>query len=513
MSIEHFPVVVVGAGPTGLVLAHLLAVQGVRTLLIDRADGTVGEARAVTIDDESLRTVQGTGLLPQVLAALTQGYGVEYYSWRNRLFARIDPTAREHGWQKRNAFRQQVFARQLCEGLGVHPHVQVRFRHELRGFAQDDAGVSLQLQVDGEPHSLRCDWLVACDGGRSGVREQLGIALEGNTFGERWLIADLLDRTTPFRHTRTYCDPARPAIRLPGPDGTVRYEFMLHPAEDAEWALEEARVREWIRRREPSDAQLPIARKVVYTFHARVAQRWREGRVFLAGDAAHLTPPFAGQGMNSGVRDAANLAWKLAAVVNGQLPESLLETYEPERKPHAWALIRMALRIGKFMQPKSRLGAAFNQAALRLACLVPAARDYILQLRFKPKPRFQTGFFERGPQQDLEVMAGQLLPQPLVELPGGATRLLDDLLGTGFAVVQFVGTPDAPLPPGVQARRIEVLRRTDDFIPALGAPAGGTLRVRDIEGTLARILDAAGAHAAILRPDRYVYAFVPRAAP
>ena len=117
------------------------------------------------------------------------------------------------------------------------------------------------------------------------------------------------------RHTRTFCDPVRPAIRLPGPEATVRYEFMLKPGEDAEAVLDERQVREWIRMREPSDADITILRKVVYTFHARVASRWRAGRVLLAGDAAHLTPPFAGQGMNSGVRDAANLAWKLAEVV------------------------------------------------------------------------------------------------------------------------------------------------------------------------------------------------------
>src|SRR5690606_33042113 len=165
--------------------------------------------------------------------------------------------------------------------------------------------------------------------------------LEGHTFAERWLIVDLLSRSTPFRHTRTYCDPVRPAIRLPGPDATVRYEFMLKPGETEDFALDEARIKAWIREREPSDEHLPLARKVVYTFHARIASTWRQGRVFLAGDAAHLTPPFAGQGMNSGLRDAVNLSWKLASVLQGQSGPALLDSYQQERKPHAWALIKM----------------------------------------------------------------------------------------------------------------------------------------------------------------------------
>ena len=268
---DHASVIVVGAGPTGLILAHLLGVQGVRTLLIDREPATVGEARAVTIDDESLRSIQATGHLDAVLPDITQGYGVHYYSWRQRLFARIDPTVCEYGYQRRNAFRQDVLVRQLCERLTQHPDVQVRFEHELVSFEQDEGGVTLQVSTPTGPRTLTCDWLVACDGGRSRIREQLGVALEGNTFGERWLIADLLGRTSSFRHTRTYCDPVRPTIRLPGPGGAVRYEFMLHPHEQAQEVLDEARVRAWIGQREPADAHIQLVRKVVYTFHARVA--------------------------------------------------------------------------------------------------------------------------------------------------------------------------------------------------------------------------------------------------
>ena len=362
--ILNFEVIVVGTGPSGLVLAHLLGNHGVSALVIDKNAGPVDEARAVTIDDESLRTLQATGMLPEVLTHVVQGYGVHYYSWTNQLFAKIEPSSQEYGYPKRNAFRQQLLVQTLSQGLTRQASVSLRYDHELLSLEQHADHVSATVQHQGQTQAFTARWLVACDGGRSTVRELLGIALEGSTYKEKWLIADLIGRASAFRHTRTYCDPQRPAIRLPGPQSTVRYEFMLHPGEDPQAVLQDEQLRSWIRGRDPQDAQLQLLRKVVYTFHARVATRWREGRVLLAGDAAHLTPPFAGQGMNSGVRDAANLAWKLVANLQHGASPQLLQSYQQERKPHAWALIQMALRIGAFMQPKSRWGAALAQTLL-----------------------------------------------------------------------------------------------------------------------------------------------------
>ena len=504
---HHVPVVIIGAGPTGLMLANLLGIQGIPTLLIERNTSTVGEPRAVTIDDESLRTVQSVGLIGEVIRRVVQGYGVHYYSWRNKEFARIEPQGTEHGYPKRNAFRQQILVGQLRDGMARFENSAIWFGHELTSFK--DAGDVVHLDVregDAVKH-ISCNWLVACDGGRSPVREQLGVKLTGSTYDEKWLIVDLLDRTCAFRHTRTYCDPLRPAIRLPGPEGTLRYEFMLHEGEDPEKIIAEKSVHDLIHAREPEDAKLPVARKVVYAFHARVAERWKVGRVFLAGDAAHLTPPFAGQGMNSGVRDAANLAWKLAVVVNGRMDASLLDTYELERKPHAWSLIKMAVRIGRFMQPKTKFSALLMQGALKLVSIYRPARDYILQLKFKPKPRFLAGFFSSGECDGARVAAGQLLPQPQVELPGGTHTLLDGVLGSSFALVSLSGQHTAALSAfkaaGLDCRFVSLVAQCDDFI---SSPQ--YTQVRDFGGTLEAIIRSAGADALVLRPDRYVLAYL-----
>ncbi len=512
--VNHYPVAIIGAGPTGLMLAHLLGGYGVGTLLVERHATTVGEPRAVSIDDESLRAVQNAGALGRVLPDLVQGYGVDYHARNGKVFAQIRPTSREYGYAKRNAFRQPLLEAALYEALKRYPQVSVHMAHELVDFAETKHKVELTLKHEEGTRNVTCDWLVACDGGRSTVRDKLGIPLRGATFAERWLIVDLTQRQDAFPHTRTYCDPARATIRLPGPHGTLRYEFMLHPDENAEQMLDESRIRAWMRVRVASDADLPIVRKVVYTFHARIASAWRNGRVFLAGDAAHLTPPFAGQGMNSGVRDACNLAWKLAAVVRGELGPRVLDTYAVERSPHAWALIRMALRIGFFMQPKSRVSALLMQGALRVISLYRPARDYVLQLKFKPKPRFRSGFFVPdavpGVLSSEAMRAGQLLAQPLVELHSGERVLLDEVLGHGYACI------GRSAPPGVLAAlreafadlplRFVVVVRKDQ--PLLRDVPQDCIVVRDCEGVLDSLLNGAGAQALLLRPDRYVLAFL-----
>lgn len=500
-ALKSADVIIVGAGPVGLTLANLLGVHGVRALLIERNATIEPEPRAVTLDDESLRTYQSAGLAREVLRDVVPGYGVQYYDWRGAPFAAIQPTRQEYGYPKRNAFRQPLLVRTLLAGLERFAHVQARFGSELVNVRQTAQAVTCTVrQPDGSLDEISAPWLVACDGGRSKVRELCGIVLDGDTYPERWLIVDLAERKLPLRHTRTYCDPRRPAIRLPGPGGALRYEFMLRKGDRDEEVLDERSFRAWIAERVPEDANLPLVRKAIYGFHARVATRWRQGRVLLAGDAAHLTPPFAGQGLNSGIRDAANLAWKLAAVTRWGAADELIDSYEPERRPHAAALIRMALRIGDFMQPKSLPGAIAAQAALRLACLIPACRNYILQLKFKPKPRFERGWF----QTSAAHATAELAPQPLVQHPDNGNVLLDSLLGEGFGVIgwdtpAFRAHARSWLPAGMPGRVLALVHRDDDFL----GDAPCIERARDVTGELGALLARLDAVALVLRPDRY----------
>jgi 3-(3-hydroxy-phenyl)propionate hydroxylase len=432
----HWPVVIVGAGPTGLTLAGLLGRYGVDVLIVERNPQTVEEPRAVSIDDESLRTMQSVGIINDLVPHIVLGYGSEYFSPRGRLFLKVKPSTLEYGYPRRNAFRQPILEWLLRDNLSRFSNVTALFETELVGFAQSRKGVNLDLRSIAAPLAVSCDYLIGCDGSRSFVRQALGVDLHGSTFKERWLIIDLEGTTDRTRDTKVYCNPEQPCLSLPGPNGTRRFEYMLRDGEADDDVLAPERVAALLRLY-GSDAHAVLRRKVVYTFHARMAERWRDGRILLAGDAAHLMPPFAGQGMNSGVRDAHNLAWKIAAVVSGSLGSDLLDSYEIERREHVAAMTQLAIRMGQVMMPRSRLQAFAVQTFFRVLALYPAARSYFAEMKYKPKPRFHRGFLlAEGPTKSL---IGRLFPQSVVMTRAGVA-MLDDVLGDGFALLAPPGT-------------------------------------------------------------------------
>ena len=505
MAALETQVLIVGAGPVGLTLANILGMHGVRTLIVERNASTVGEPRAVSIDDESLRTMQYIDLADAVRSRIVPGYGSYYFSARGRCFAKVVPDTLEYGFPRRSAFRQPVLEAQLREGLARFDCVQALFSTQVQAVEQSGAAVAAQL--DSRLHgndTVHAQFAVACDGARSPIREALGIPMSGSTYDCQWLIVDLAGSTDRFRHTRVFCDPARPGLALPGPEGTRRYEFMLLPGEDPDAMVDEANVRRLLARHSEEDARLEIVRKVVYHFHARLAERWRQGRIFLAGDAAHLSPPFAGQGMNSGIRDAQNLGWKLAWHLAGKLDAGVLDTYETERKPHAAALIRMAVRMGMVMMPRSALRAAAAQATFRALALYRPARDYVMQMKWKPAPRFEHGFVagEAG-----TALRGRMFPQPMVERRDASAVALDAVLGKGFALLELndgvtpVAQPrhDRPL----DARLVQVVPRDHRFV---GTPLPGAEEVRDMTGKIGETFRKADVRGVLLRPDRYVAA-------
>jgi 3-(3-hydroxy-phenyl)propionate hydroxylase len=507
----HTDVLIVGGGPTGLTLANLLGRANVPFMLVDRKASTIAEPRAVSIDDESLRTMQALGLSEDVMKDVVPGYGVHYITRHGgRCFGRVVPTVSEYGFPRRNAFRQPLFEATLRRGLDRFERGQTRFGHTLEAFEQDEQGVTATVS---DPHGKRFDvrarYLIGCDGGRSPVREMLGVAMVGSTFKSRWLVIDTQNDDDAFAQMRVYCDPRRAIVDVPGPHNTRRFEILVHPGESADEMLEPARIRQLLMPFR-GDRDTDIVRKTVYTFHARVAERWQTGRVFLAGDAAHLTPPYAGQGMNSGVRDAFNLGWKLAGVIKGQLPASALNSYEVERRDHAWALIRLALNLGVVMAPSSWLSAFAFQSFFTCAGYIPPLRNFFLQMKFKPKPRFSEGLL--GPRDDLgrRSLRGRMFPQPSVTLRSGERCLLDELIGQRFALIQYgpadandVAALDDPLWSTLDAVRVHILPAGSHAIGT--APDSPQLcSVVDHGGALAGPLASHAGRILLMRPDRYV---------
>ncbi len=507
---KHYPVVIIGSGPIGLTLANLLGTLNIQSLVVERNATTVQEPRAVSIDDESLRTMQAAGAVAEVLKSVVAGYGSHYYSPSRICFAKVEPSGQPYGYPRRNAFRQPILEAQLKDSLVRFDHVDTLYGWRLDRYEQSAERVTLHLIGPlEEVRQVTCDYLVGCDGAGSRVREQQGVQLEGTTFDERWLILDLENNENITKHTEVFCDRRRPCITLPGPDHTRRFEFKLIEGEKDEDLLDPAMV-ERLLRTHGADPNATLRRKVVYRFHARVAPRWSFGRVFLAGDAAHLTPPFAGQGMNSGIRDAHNLAWKLAAVLDGRAGPGLLDTYEQERKDHIWQMVQLALRMGRVMSPNSWLRGFLTQAGFLALNVWPPARDYVAQMKYKPPPRFNQGFLIPD-NKGRNSLVGRLLPQPPVRTPDRRNVLLDEVLGNRFVLLLRSARPAEdfarlrqPIWDQLGVTRVALL--------PVGSPVQAVAGIETVAETNEAFDTALADYtnsALLLRPDHYVAAAIP----
>lgn len=411
-------VLVCGLGPVGQLLALLLGDLGVRTVAVDEAHEPYVLPRAAVVDDEVLRIFQAAGIDAQILAAAQIQQAVSYVTARGRAIEVFRPVHGELGHPPLVSVHQPSMERTMLDALQGRESVDVRWGRRLESLDRraEDVTAWLRPSDGGRSAPLRARYLVGCDGGRSAVRSRVHVGFGGSTFVQRWLVVDgLVDRPLEkVPHPHFVGDVSRPVVTLPMSPGRHRWEWMLHPGEDDAPFLAPAHIRAllapWL-----SGEHVEIERAVVYTFHARSAARWRCGRVLLAGDAAHVMPPFVGQGFSSGARDASNLAWKLDAVLRGA-PSRLLDSYEAERRPHVTSMQRLAVRWGGVVQTTNARVGRVRDGALELLDRTGALRwigDHA-----KPRPRYRRGAFGPG--------GGALFPQP---------DRLDERLGRGWAVV------------------------------------------------------------------------------
>ncbi|MFD4604624.1 bifunctional 3-(3-hydroxy-phenyl)propionate/3-hydroxycinnamic acid hydroxylase [Streptomyces sp. NPDC058464] len=502
-------VLVVGAGPTGLTAAHLLGSAGVRVLLVERNAGTSDDAKAISLDDESLRILQCAGVDEAIYPLIVPGTGTKYFGVDGRpLVHARGPGDRRHGHPFKNPFAQPDLERVLLAELRRLPTVEASFGTRLYSLERFDDRVRAWLgPADGEAAAVSVDvpYVLGCDGGRSTVRELLGVPMQGRSFPDVWLVADTLDDPHDQRYGMHHGDPRRPVVIVAGRDGRCRYEFRLRPGECAPGAAPPFElVRELLRPyREITPAQ--VERAVAYTFHALLADRLREGRCFLLGDAAHMMPPFAGQGLNSGLRDAVNLSWKLAEVLAGRAGDALLDTYDTERRPHARAVIDLSVRLGDIVMTTSMARARVRDLLVRAAVRTPWGRRYLREMRYRPVARVRTGAVVRL-DGSADPLVGTPLPQPHV-LYGAALRVarLDDVLGSGWSLLG-VGIDDtgwaavegAELPPG---RHVDLV--LDDRTPREHPGREG---IADSDGRAEALFSRLAGRFVLVRPDRLVAA-------
>lgn len=357
-------VVIVGAGPTGLTAATLLAQYGVECLVFDRWESIYPQPRAVHLDDEIYRLLARIGVAEEFAAISWPCEGLRLVDKNLRVLAEFRRGADRgrHGYPEANMFDQPELESILRANLTRRSGVTIRGNAEVTGLTQDSGTVRVDVtdRVTGRQEEIRADYVLGCDGANSLVRASIGASLRDLTFAQRWLVVDVATDAdlAQWEGVHQVCDPVRAATYMRIGDRRYRWEFRLTPGETADDYRDSAQLHPLISpwTKDVPVERLEIVRAAEYTFRAQVADRWRDRRVFLLGDAAHLTPPFIGQGLGAGLRDAANLAWKLAAVLAGSLPETVLHTYQTEREPHARALIRLAKLVGTLMTEGGELG-------------------------------------------------------------------------------------------------------------------------------------------------------------
>jgi len=494
---DVFDVAVIGYGPTGVTAANLLGPTGLRVAVVERDAEVFSRARAISTDEEVMRIWQRVGLADRLARDMLAARPIDLVDVRGRSLFSARPPSRGHGHPPQQFLYQPAVEEVLRAGAARYPAVEVLSGHELLGLRQDPDGVDLTLAGPGGEgvRRLRASYVIAADGGSSTTRERLGVGYEGRTYADRWVVVDarVLEPWPGGDRLRWHCDPDRPVVDCPVPFGHHRWEFPLLPGEDERAVARHETGYALAARYGVGADRVKVLRVTVYKHHARCAARWRVGRVLLAGDAAHAMPPWTGQGMAAGVRDVANLCWKLDAVLRGRMPDTLLDSYEAERKPHVRKLTRQAVLAGRIIVQRRRPLTLLRDCVLRRLGRVPGFSGFLMDATWIPAARYTAGLRASARSR----ATGRLVPQPVVTRPDRTRARLDDVLG-GRWLLLHAGTP-ASHPEWTRLGVPSLTLRPPGAPPAPGA-------LVDEDGGLLAWMRRYRAATLALRPDGYVYA-------
>ncbi|WP_037507481.1 bifunctional 3-(3-hydroxy-phenyl)propionate/3-hydroxycinnamic acid hydroxylase [Rhizorhabdus wittichii] len=495
MGLAVYDVIVVGMGPVGAVTACLLGRAGLRVAVIEREMAIFDKPRAIVLDHEALRVLQACGVAADFFDTLAPHTGTDFLGVDGQLIKLFDPKPPpfELGWPPNMMFIQPYLEAALDDAMAKYPNVERRRGWTVTAIDQDEQGVRVEAATAEGRRTIEARWIVGADGANSTVRRAAGIGVDDLDFKEWWIVVDawLTGPADLPRKTTQYCWPDRPATFVVGPQNLRRWEIKLLPDDDLEALQDEGAIREILRRYVDVTA-CSIWRSAVYRFRAAVATRWRSRRMFLAGDAAHTMPPFLAQGLCAGLRDAANIAWKLEQVERHGTAASLLDSYEIERKPHVTEIVRHAKAFGLIIGELDRERALARDTVLaeqlRTGAVSTERQAFI--------PPLHQGFLENGCPS-----AGQVFVQPRI-LRDGREHLMDDVIGPSFAVFANAEALDA-----LDASLVREWLRIGGTLLLSGdeCEEAPIETLDESDGRVAGWLERESKAAVIVRPDRYVY--------
>ncbi|WP_328715295.1 bifunctional 3-(3-hydroxy-phenyl)propionate/3-hydroxycinnamic acid hydroxylase [Nocardia salmonicida] len=499
-----YDVAIIGYGPTGVTAANLLGARGLRVLVVERDPDIYLRARAISTDEEVVRIWQQAGLADRLNAEMLPGGPVRFVDADGDTFLEMTPDSRGCGHHPQQFIYQPAVEKTLRDGVERFPNVELALEHECLRVASDATGVNLML-ADLRTDTFRRErvsYVIAADGGSSPTRGQLGIGFEGKTYEDRWVVIDteVVQEWPGHDSLRFHCDPARPTVDCPTPLGHHRWEYPVPVGKDEKELVTDAAVWKVLGHQGITDEQVKILRAVVYSHHVRFADRWRVGRVFLAGDAAHVMPPWIGQGMSAGVRDAANLCWKLAGVLDGSLPEEVLNSYQTERMPHVREVTERAVKTGNIITQRQPALATARNHALRTLTKLSAVSNWLREHRWIPTAFYPEGFLAPRPKSGLRPVVsavGHQIPQPWVLDENGKRERLDDVLAGQWTLLSLGGVGSSGPWAAVG-------------VPKLGLQVAGSVAaadsIVDTENSLVVWMRTKGATTVVVRPDGFVYA-------